>query len=225
MSLRPPVLLLALALLSGCTAFSTVRSAEIYPGTSAHVQVGMASPPGEDAYWFWSLDCSGCNDPIPSFDVGLAHGVTGREGGRPYEVSVGLNGLSPYVGGYLQLGKDERSAYGVGGRLGIPFVISWSTSQVYGRYDRILAPGRRLLLNPGIMLHAGNSPNGENPGHFLGLVQGVGLELEGARVSFTPSASVVVARGERNSYGMFGGPFTTAFGTASVAVTFHRRRQ
>jgi hypothetical protein len=98
------------------------------------------------------------------------------------------------------------------------------TSQLYGRYDLLLRPGQRLLLSPGVVLHAGNSPNGENPGYVLGLTQGVGLELEGQTVSLIPSASVVVARGERSSYGASQGSFVTAFGTASVAISLHRRR-
>jgi hypothetical protein len=145
------------------------------------------------------------------------------DGARGTEVSAGLNAFSPFIGAYTQLGKGERSAYGIGGRLGLP-VISWSSSQIYGRYDRLLAPGQRLLLNPAIVLHRGNSPNGENPGHFLALVQGVGVELEGRNVSFIPGGSLVLLRGDRSSYGQPEGPFTTAFATASVAVVFHRKR-
>ncbi len=221
---RLPALLLAVIFLSGCTAFSSVRSAEVYPGVSFNAQASLAAPPGEEAYWFWAFDCYRCNHSIPALDWGLAYGVTDREGARPFEMSAGINGLSPYLGGYVQLGQNERAVYGVGGRLGIPFRITWSTSQLYGRYDYLLSPGQRLLLNPGLMLHAGNSPNGENPGMFLGLVQGVGLEFEGAHVSLIPSASLVLGYGNRSSYGRREGPFTTAFGTASLAVSFHRRR-
>jgi hypothetical protein len=223
MHLRIPVLLLALALLSGCT-LSTVRSAEVYPGLSASVQASATTPPGEDAYWFWAYDCSRCNESVPGLYAELTLGNVSADGARGNELSAGLDGFSPFVGAYTQLGKSERSAYGIGGRLGLP-IVSWSASQVYGRYDRLLAPGQRLLLNPAVVLHWGNSPNGENPGHYLGLVQGVGMEFEGKNVSFIPAASVVLLRGDRSSYGQSGGPFTTAFATASIAVVFHRKRR
>lgn len=219
---RIPVLLAALALLSGCT-LSTVRSAEVYPGLSANVQVSAMSPPGDDASWFWGSECNGCNELVPGLYAELTLGNVSADGGRGHEFSAGLDGFSPFLGAYRQLGKSERSAYGVGGRLGLP-LISWSSSQVYGRYDRILRPGQRLLLSPAVVLHWGKSPNRENPAYFLALVQGVGMELEGDHVSFIPAASVVLMGGERSSYAQAGGPFTTAFATASVAVVFHRKR-
>ena len=217
MHLRFPVLLLALALLSGCT-LSTVRSAEVYPGLSLNAQASSTTPPGEDAAWFWSADQS-----VPGLYAELTLGNVSADGASGNELSAGLNAFSPFIGAYTQLGKSERSAYGIGGRLGIP-VVSWSSSQLYGRYDRILAPGQRLLLNPAVVLHWGNSPNGENPGYFLALVQGVGMEFEKDYVSFITAASVVLMGGDRSSYGQSEGPFTTAFATASIAVVFHRKR-
>jgi hypothetical protein len=224
MHARLTILLPALAVLPGCTAFSSVRSAEVHPGLSLSAQASTTTPPGEEAHWFWSLDCYRCNDPVIGLDVELTHGTRRADGSGGNEVSAGFNGLSPFVGGYVQLGKSERSAYGVGGRVGLPFVISWSTSQIYARYDRILPSGDRLLLSPAVMLHAGNSPNGENPGYFVGLVQGIGMELEGTNVSFIPAASGVLGYGNRSSYGQSEGPFATTFATASVKVIFHRRR-
>ena len=218
MHLRISALLAALALLSGCT-LSTVRSAEVYPGLSLNAQVSSTTPAGEDAGWFWSAG----NQPVPGLYAELTLGNVSADGARGNELSAGLYAFSPFVGAYTQLGKNERSAYCIGGRLGLP-IISWSSSQLYGRYDRLLAPGQRLLLNPAVVLHWGNSPNGENPGHFVGLVQGVGLEMEGKNVSFIPAASVVLMGGERSSYGESQGSFTTAFATASVAVVFHRAR-
>jgi hypothetical protein len=111
----------------------------------------------------------------------------------------------------------------VGARLGIP-ATSWSQHQVYGRYDVRLGDGRRLLLNPGLFYHGGNSPNGENPGHFLAVVQGVGVLFEGGQFSVVPALSVVAGRGERESYGQESGPFTSIFAAASVSVSWHRRR-
>jgi hypothetical protein len=219
---RIAVLLAALALLSGCT-FSTVRSAEVYPGLSGSVQLSATTPPGEDAYWFWAFDCYRCNAPVPGLYGEMTLGNVSADGARGNELSAGIDGFSPFVGAYTQLAKGERSAYGIGGRLALP-ITSWNWSQVYGRYDRLLGPGQRLLLNPAVVLHWGNSPNGENPGHYLGLVQGVGMEMEGDHVSFIPAASVVLLRGKRTSYGQSDGSFTTAFATASIGVVFHRKR-
>jgi hypothetical protein len=222
MHLRIPVLLATLALLSGCT-FSTVRSAEVYPGLSLSVQASTTTPPGEDVYWFSALDCYECNKPVTALYTELTLGSASPDGARGNEFSAGFDGLMPFIGAYRQLAKSERSAYGIGGRLGLP-IVSWKSSQLYGRYDRLLAPGQRLLLNPALVLHWGNSPNGENPGHYVGIAQGVGMEFEGKSVSFIPAASVVLLRGERSCYGTCDGPFTTAFATASVAVVFHRKR-
>jgi len=81
-----------------------------------------------------------------------------------------------------------------------------------------------VLLNPSLFLHEGESPNGQNPGRFIGFVQGIGVLLEGARVSWTPALALVAGRAERSSYGVEYGPTTSVFGAASIGVTFHRRR-
>jgi hypothetical protein len=101
--------------------------------------------------------------------------------------------------------------------VGIP-AFGWSNHQLYARYDARLPDGRRVLLNPGVFLHVGNSPNGRDPGHFVGLVQAVGLERRGERTTI-PALALVIGRGERESYGVREGPFTTAFGMLSISVT------
>jgi hypothetical protein len=222
MHLRISVLLAALVLLSGCT-LSTVRSAEVYPGLSMSAQVSAMSPPGEDAYSFWAEDCYRCNKWIPGLYAEMTRGRVSVDGTRGHEFSAGIDAFSPFVGAYKQLGKSERSAYGIGGRVALP-LVSWNWSQVYGRYDRILRPGQRLLVNPAVLLHWGNSPNGENPGYYVGLVQGVGLEKEGDGASFIPAVSVGLLHGARSSYSLPEVSFTTAFATASIAVVLHRKR-
>ena len=213
-----------LLLLNGCT-FAAVRSAEVHPGPALRVQASLASDPGPDAGWFWDVgDCAGCSAPIPALDVGFSLGVAGTEQNRPSEWEVGLDGLTPYVGGYTQLHRGANSASGFGARLGIPWPASWSHSQLYLRYDRVLEGGTRLLWNPAILVHAGNSPNGENPGVFVGLVNGAGIELRSTFATLVPSAAVLVGSGSRSSYGRSEGAFTTVFGTAALSVTLHRRR-
>src|SRR5690349_4614198 len=98
-----------------------------------------------------------------------------------------------------------RSPFGVGAQVGLS-VTRWREHQVYARYDIPSGTRRRLLLNPAAFLHEGESPNGENPGTFVGFVQGVGLLLEGTHVSWTPAATIVAGRAERRSYAQRFGP-------------------
>jgi hypothetical protein len=216
------VLFLVCGTAASCTSFATVRSAEVHPGPSLTAQASISTPPGDGPAWFWTYACaSGCDRAIGGFDAALAFG---RTEGTPFTIGAGASGLLyPYVEGYVQLGRGERP-YGVGARLGVP-VIGWVEHQVYGRYDVRLGNGRRLLLNPGLFYHGGNTPNGENPGHFVALVQGVGLLLEGERASVVPAFSIVAGRGERESFGREDdGPFTSIFAAASVNISLHRRR-
>lgn len=211
-------------LLPGCT-FANVRSAQVNPGTTVHVQASLSSDPGPDAGWFWTFgDCYQCSSPIPALDVGVSYGVAGDQHTSPWAWEAGLDGFSGYVGGYAQLFQGEQSAYGVGGRLGLPWPAPISHSILYGRYDRYLANGDRLLCNPGLLIHAGNSPNGRTPAAFLGLVQSVGLEMRGAYTTVIPSVSLVLGSGYGRSYGEARGPFGAVFGTAAVSISAHGRR-
>jgi len=209
---------------SGCTSFATLRSADVRPGTSVALQASLTTPPGDDAGWFWSFDCEqACNHPVAGGDAGVTYGwpQAGRAGGLAF--GVGLSGTHPYVDGYVQLGAGRRP-FGVGARLGPP-LTSWREHQLYGRLDVRLGPSARLLLNPALFLHEGRSPNGENPGSFVGFVQGVGVSLEGDRVSWAPAVALVAGRARRDSYGRQFGPTRSVFGAASLGVTFHRRGQ
>jgi len=216
-----PFSALLLVVAAGCTSFATVRSAEVHPGPSLTLQASISTPPGDGPAWFWSYDCaSACDHVIGGVDVAFAFGQTER---TPFTWGAGVNGLvHPYVEGYVQAGRGERP-YGVGARLGVP-LTGWAEHQLYGRYDVPLGNGQRLLLNPGLFYHGGHSPNGENPGHFVAVIQGVGLLLEGERTSVVPTLSIVAGRGNRESYGQEIGPFTSIFATASVNVSWHRRR-
>lgn len=168
---------------AGCTSFATVRSAQVQPGGSFTVQGSLTTAPGDETGWFWSLDCAeDCSHPIASVDALYTYGSAGE---RPYSLGAGVNGLYPYVEGYKQLNADSARAYGVGARVGIP-AIGWTNHQLYGRYDIGLGDGQRLLWNPGVFLHAGSSPNGQSRGHFLAMVQAVGMEHRGARRTVVP---------------------------------------
>jgi hypothetical protein len=188
-----------------------------------YVQGSLASPPGDEAGWFWDDDCaSDCDHAIAAVDVGAGYGWRPRNG-PPITAGVGLNGTYPYAEGYVQLGSGSLPV-GVGARVGLP-VSSWSEHQLFGRLDVPLRPGARLLLNPGVFYHTGASPNGQIDGSFLGLVQGVGVALGRGPVTVTPAAAFVLGRSERTSYGERIGPVTRSFVTASIGVSVHRRRK
>ena len=122
----------------------------------------------------------------------------------------------------MQLAGGPRP-FGVGARLGIP-AWSWRDHQIYARYDIPIGGETRVLLNPGVFLHEGTSPNGQNSGSFLGVVQGMGLQIEGEYVSWTPAVAVVAGQSRRNRYGRRDGPVSSVFATASMGMTLHRRR-
>ena len=223
--MRPSIALLYAGLAAasvGCTSFSTVRSAEVREGLSLTLQASTTTPPGDEVAWFWAFDCAErCDHMISSFDVAA---TIGSSGAPAFSFGAGLNGLlNPYLEGYLQLRQSPSTPFGIGGRLGLP-VTGWASHQLYARYDVPVWSGRTLLLNPGIFYHTGNSPNGELPGHFIALVQGIGLQFGSETASIVPAMSVGVGRGERESYGNAIGPFTTVFGAASVSITLQRRR-
>jgi hypothetical protein len=216
------LLLLVLPLVGGCTSFATIRSAELRPGTSLTAQASITTPPGDVTGWFWSFDCAeACDHPIVGGDLGVTHAWPSKAGGG-FALGLGTSGVHPYVDGYLQLAQGRRP-FGIGARVGVP-VLSWREHQLYARYDVPLGGSTRLLLNPAVLLHEGRSPNGANPGSFVGFVQGIGLLLEGERVSWTPAVALVGGRARRDSYGRQYGPESSVFIAASLGVDFHRAR-
>jgi hypothetical protein len=211
------------SLLIGCTTFATARSAQPYLGTSVSLQASGSTPPGDLASWLWSFDCAeACNHPIVGGDMGVTYGWQPNGGPRAVTLGAGINGVSPYIDGYMQLAAGPRP-FGLGARLGLP-VLSWSDHEIYARYDIPIAKDSRVLLNPGVFLHEGRSPNGASSGSFLGFVQGVGLQIEGERVSWTPAVAVVAGQSRRDRYGRRDGPVSSVFATASMGVTLHGRR-
>jgi hypothetical protein len=193
----------------------------VRPGPSAMLQASASSWPGDVAGWFWTYDCAQlCNHPVVGGDVGLTYGWPRARGAGAFALGVGVSGMHPYVDGYLQLAGGSQP-FGLGVRVGPP-ITSWREHQIYARYD-VRTGGRRLLLNPALFIHEGRSPNGANPGSFIGFVQGVGLLHEGEHVSWTPAVALVVGRAQRTSNRERYGPVWSTFGTASLGVTFHGR--
>jgi hypothetical protein len=210
-------------LMTACTSFATVRSAEVLPGPSVAILASATTPTGDIPGWFWAYECpESCDRRFVGGDAGVTWGWPRGGGAGAFALGVGLGGLFPYLDGYIQLGGG-RQPFGIGARLGPP-LTSWREHQLYGRYDLRLSQSARLLLNPAVFLHEGNSPNGASRGSFLAFVQGVGVLLEGERVSWTPAVALVAGRAERNSYGQEYGPVRSVFGVASLGVTFHRPR-
>jgi hypothetical protein len=214
-------LLCAAALTGGCTAFSTVRPATVSPGPSLIVQGSIAQPPGDQAAWFYAFDCANyCSRAITSTDVVFTVGNVPSDPQRgPVAIGIGVNGLTPYIEGYWQLSRSA-TPYGIGLRLGT--FGRWWEHQLYLRFERAIDRETKLLWNPGVLLRSGNSPNGENPGRLLALVNGFGVELGSGPVAFTPSASVVLSRAGHTSYGVQYGPETRLFATGALSVTFRR---
>lgn len=210
--------------LPACANFATVRSAEVRPGWGASASASATAGVGDAAGWFYSLDCaSACDGNVVGVDLAASHGWRRGPGGRPVAVALGTSGVFPYLDGYVQLGRGGRP-FGVGARVGLP-VFSWTQHQLYGRVDVPLGRETRLLLNPGLLLHTGSSPNGANTGSFVAFVQGVGLEVGAGAVAFTPAVSLVAGRAEHTSYGGRVGPATTVFPAASLGVTLRRPRE
>ncbi|HEX7978748.1 MAG TPA: hypothetical protein VF461_09115 [Gemmatimonadaceae bacterium] len=224
MRLRSVFLMAAVpSLLSGCTTFATVRSAEPYVGPSVAVQGSASTPPGEIASWFWSFDCAeACRHPIVGGDLGFTYGWRPNGGPRAVALGAGISGVNPYVDGYVQLAGGPRP-FGLGARLGAaPF--GWRENQIYGRYDIPVNAQSRVLLNPGLFVSEGHSPNGGSSGRFLGFVQGVGLQTDSDYLSCTPSVGLVAGQAQRDRYGRVDGPESTVFAIASVGFTWHGRR-
>jgi hypothetical protein len=212
------LLVAATQMLAGCTSFTTVRSARVVAGPEVNIHASYTPSPGDEAGWFWSLDCAQqCDHPIPGGDAGFAYGVSDG-GGIPFALGAGLNGTSPYLEGYGQLYGSTSTAFGLGVRLGIP-VISWAQHQLYARVDMPLA-GSRLLWNPGLLYQTGNSPNGENPGSVVGLTNGFGVQFGDDRMSITPSLGVVWSRAQHSSYGEPHGPENKLFATFGLGIGF-----
>jgi len=177
----------------------------------------------DEAAWFWSFDCAtDCGRAVPAIGIDYTHGLVGT--GLPVELGAGFAGVFPYARVYAQLGQGERP-WGAGIELGIPFDYSWHEHRLFGRMDIPLRDNQRLLLNSSLFLHAGNSPNGQNPGSFIAFVPAAGLLLHRRTSEVIPSLALVVGRGTRESYGAQLEPFHAVFAIFSVSFTVHRSRQ
>lgn len=183
----------------GCTTFAPVRSAEVAPGYSHDMGITLASAPGEEAAWFWSLECEvECDHAILSYGMSSSYGVVSDEG-RAYELGAGLAGTYPYLHGFVQVRRGARP-FGIGARIGLS-VKGWREDALLAAYDIILGPADRLLFTSTVFRHGGNSPNGENPGSFLAFAQAIGLRHGTGRRRLTPSLGLAVGRVRRSSYG------------------------
>lgn len=144
-----------------------------------------------------------------------------KENETPYAVGFGLNGTFPFAEGYLQLRDSDRLPLGVGARLGIPLGPGWQNS-LYGRLDVPVTSNAKLLWNPAVFHNSTSSPNGANHGWFVGLVQGVGLELGTGSITVTPSVALVWGRAEYENPEQHG-PETRLFGMGALSVTMGRK--
>jgi hypothetical protein len=215
------LLVLALGLASTGCVFSNVRSAVVSPGLSFAAQGAMTTDVGPEVGWFFGDECSPCDGPVPSVDGTLQYGsVPTAPNGRAFTIGLGVSGLfMPYAEGYMQLSRSAAMPYGAGVRIGV--LGPWRQAQIFGRLDRPLGPGRRLLWNPSLFYHGGDR-NGQIPGYIVALVNGIGLELSRGWVAVTPSLSLVASHAERNPQFQAPTSDTRVFGAAAVGLAIRR---
>lgn len=203
-------------MLSGCSGFVPVRSGAVQPGAGLDIGVTVATPPGDEAAWFYSFDCAdACDHAVPALSLGARFGST-PEKGAPFEIGVGLSGFFPYLDGYVQLKGDKYPA-GVGARLGLTRG-SWYEDVIYVAYDMKTGMDRRVFMTSSLFRHAGTSPNGASRGSVLAVAHGIGVEMGG----IVPSVALAVGRvGRSSDYrppGSSGRPVTRVSPTAFVVV-------
>jgi len=223
LSLLAPAFLLSALTTTGCTGFAMTRSAVVHPGPQVSAQYSKSTSPGADAGWFWGDECDPCTGDVVGIDANVGWALRDQTS-AVFMLGVGLNGVYPYVEAYRQAATARgRRPFGFGARLGIPFG-PWSEHQVYSRIDFPLSPSTTVLWNPGVMLHIRNRPDDQNSGHFIGLLQGFGLQWEKGAVSLVPAATYILGRTERTRAGARIGPSWKGFGTMSFGVHLHSTR-
>jgi len=208
---------------AGCSSFAMTRSAVVHPGPQLSAQYSKSTSPGADAGWFWGDECNPCNGDVVGIDANA--GWAWRDQTRAvFALTVGLNGVYPYVETYRQAATAPgKRPFGFGARIGVP-LGPWSEHQVYSRIDFPLSPSTTLLWNPGAMLHIRNRPDEQNGGHFIGLLQGFGLQWEKGVVSVVPAATWILGRTERNTGRTKIGPSWKGFATMSLGLHLHSMR-
>ena len=212
--------------LSGCASFSSGRSAQVDRGLSCHIKAGATIPPSRETWWFWDIgsDCPLCySKSIPIAEVGLHYGFKLSETSRPFSIGLLVGGDVPQAEIYAQLHEGEKEDYGIGGRLGL--LTGWYSHQLFFLYDRQLGEDLKLLINPGLFYHTGQSPNGANTGSLLFFTQSVGLAFESDYYTFTPCVSLIAGKGKLSIASM---PptrkFSDTFVTAWLGITFHKKQ-
>src|SRR5688500_7683793 len=94
--MRPAPFLTFLFLGSGCTTFSTVRSAAVVPGPSIAGVASTSTTSGDEVGWLHGYDCaSSCSRAIPAVEMGASFGNTSIA--APIALGFGLSGTNPYV--------------------------------------------------------------------------------------------------------------------------------
>jgi hypothetical protein len=188
-------LLAALSLASACTSFAGVRSAEVDDGFHADLGITAATPPGDDAAWFWTLDCAeDCDHFIVSPHAAIGYGFVPSTG-PSVDVGLGISGSYGYLEGYVQLARDQNP-FGLGARIGAPGT-DWREDSLFARFDRSIGAATRLLFVPSFFLHSGNSPNGQIPASFLAVAPGLGLFRSHEGGSYTVSLVPVFGQTKR----------------------------
>jgi hypothetical protein len=207
----------------GCATLANVRSATVDQGSSFGTQVTVSQHSGPVAGWFWSFDCGYLcpGQTPPGMDVNYTYGWGPTVSHSPISLSAGVASFLPYVDGYVQLSESKTRPFGIGARVSASG-SRWVQTNVYGRADLPLGDNLRVMWNPGIVALSASSPDGTGKGSFVGMTQGVGLQIGAGSVLFTPSVAGVLGVANRTNFSTTLGPETNLIWTAGVAIEFRR---
>ncbi|RMG36811.1 MAG: hypothetical protein D6732_07685 [Methanobacteriota archaeon] len=212
---------LLISLLTGCAPFSAIGTAEVDKGFSLQIQSGVTVPPSQETYWFYDYlsDCPLCD----ANSIFLAQ-IGSRYGFKPLSLGLFVSGDGIQAEIYRQLHDGGKVDYGIGGRIGLPLLIEWYSHQIFFRYDLRLKKKLKLLLNPTLYYHTGESPNGANQGSLLFLTPSIGLALESKHVTLFPNVSLIMGKGNLNRRSEPERKFNDIFFSFSLGLSFHKAK-
>jgi hypothetical protein len=215
---------------TSCTTFGTPRSAVVTSGHAVTGTASLSSPPNDDIAWLWGLYCrTDCSRPIPAVALDYTFGVA-PDSGAAFEVGGGVNGVHPFLHGYVQAGRDRQRPWGAGVRIGAPFIhdrkLLRHEHQAFVRMDVRRRDDRALLISPTLYFVEERSGDqrvsGRDRRRLLTVVPAVGWETSTPQRRITYGVSPVLGwlsfdDGLGTSHSRF-----DFFAVLSVGVTFHR---
>ncbi|RMD94554.1 MAG: hypothetical protein D6814_14365 [Calditrichaeota bacterium] len=211
--------------ITGCASFAPMRSAQVAPGFSGDVKLGMTSSLSKEAYWLYDAgsDCPLCDSkPIAVSEVAFRYGIK-KPGARGIQLGLVGNDMDAQLEFFSEV--RQRPAWKLGGglRLGLPLVASWASHQLFVVYERRLGENSTFCYAPGIYYHTGHSPNCMNHGSLFLLSQGLGLEFSTGLVSLTPAVTISVGNATVNIADEGQSSSMDVILAGSVSISLHRQ--